>query len=462
MKKNSEKIFFYSVVSFAILLRFFLSLVNYDANDDHHEVAVKILEAGRLLNVTDCWQCYHPKLYHLTVAGVFKVFAITDVKTQIITAQMVNFMISLLLLRYLWLFIIKQDWNNKIKLFTFSFIALNPALIAINSMATNDTFVIFFSTLLIYYLWLYLKTPNLKYGILIILLILLSALSKATGIGIFLIAVLILSMKIFTDRDNKPLLFLHLKIVSALIILFMLIIPFAGTYYENYKVKDGDFTSNQVKSPPPHFFERTYDSRPGVISVADAYFTFRFFNLMQNPTITNGESYFMSRTSLWTQLYARTFFMHYEQHPAAWRSVDPLLLTIGRILLLLGLLPIALIIMSLIKHLVSFIKDLLPLKKNALLPDHVFLFFLVFILLSLTHRTYNYRDFAVMKSIYVFPVLISFIFYFGRGLNFLSEKIQQNRIALLSLYSTMTLLFIFSILEVIYLIGQLLPHFLNT
>ena len=65
--------------------------------------------------------------------------------------------------------------------------------------------------------------------------------------------------------------------------------------------------TNQPASPLPHLIEKTNPTRPGLTSVVDGLLTFRYVDLLRHPRNTQGRRvYPRHRTSVWTQVYART------------------------------------------------------------------------------------------------------------------------------------------------------------
>jgi hypothetical protein len=58
-----------AVAGLGLGLRLALALINRQANDNHLEVATRILATGKLPIKGECFECYQPKLYHLLLAG---------------------------------------------------------------------------------------------------------------------------------------------------------------------------------------------------------------------------------------------------------------------------------------------------------------------------------------------------------------------------------------------------------
>src|SRR5438874_1051030 len=108
----------------AITLRISLALVNQEANDNHIEVIQRILQ-GNPIKYDSCWECYQPKLYHLTVAFFTSVFSMHPISRIIIFSQLLNVIVGIGTLFFLYFFIKAQKVSGMIKELTFAFVALN-------------------------------------------------------------------------------------------------------------------------------------------------------------------------------------------------------------------------------------------------------------------------------------------------------------------------------------------------
>ena len=125
-----------------------------------------------------------------------------------------------------------------------------------------------------------------------------------------------------------------------------------GNYFQRWKATGTLTAVNFEKRPVPGFFERSYDLRPGVISIFDSYMTFRFIDLVKNPYITNGiELIPFHRSSLWSQVYGRIHFAYFDQH--VWTRYDYSTKVLGSFLMIAGLFPTILLVMGSLYRLVT-------------------------------------------------------------------------------------------------------------
>src|SRR4030042_3829741 len=90
MKRKTYKIIIFLIFFSAVFLRIFLGSVNIDANDDHLEVIKIIYKQNIIPTESDCFECYHPKLYHYLTAEFWKILKIEDPRIQIWAAIMIN------------------------------------------------------------------------------------------------------------------------------------------------------------------------------------------------------------------------------------------------------------------------------------------------------------------------------------------------------------------------------------
>lgn len=442
------------------ILRIALSFVNFQANDNHFAV-IKIIEnENRLPTRDDGSECFQPKLYHLFVAAIFKACPFKNQRFQIRLAQFINCLMGMMTIYIVFLFLNSQPLTNKVRLICFSFVALNPKLIGINGQATNDSFVIFFATATIYFSYLFFTINSLKYFLYMTIFSIFAALSKGNGLVLFPAIFLIFSLKILkntisTSEFKKNLLVCQLIFSFA----YLIVVPLLGQYWHNYFRYDNPFVIGIDKSPALRSFKDGYVSRPGVTSIANSYFTFRFFDLIKHPTITNDPKvYPLHRTSLWSQLYGRTHFVFFDMWPPSWQTENPIILNIGRTIFVLALLPTLFLVFGVIKEVILWISAIAKCKFDFIQNSNDWIFgiylfgYLSFIIL----HTFRYRDFSNMKAIYVFPALLSVIFLFSREIDRIYKVSRRLKIFLNSLFG---LLLFFYFLSSAALIYKLLKYF---
>src|SRR4051812_6801284 len=78
------------IVLLAMGLRFWLAWVNFEANDHHLPVVRVIVEQHRMPEKDELWEAFQPKLYHVTVATLWKAGNLTSPEARIRAANLVN------------------------------------------------------------------------------------------------------------------------------------------------------------------------------------------------------------------------------------------------------------------------------------------------------------------------------------------------------------------------------------
>lgn len=449
---NRSRIIISAIFIISLSLRLVLSLLNRQANDDHLEVINWIVDKHEIPTVENCSEGFQPKIYYLINAGAISLLGIEKRDNRIVCAQLINFIFSFFILLFLWLLVNRQNTSYNIKLLSFALIAFNPCLVGINVQVTNDTLVILAGVLSIYYADLFFREKKMRAGGWMILFTILAAVTKGTGLFIMFALVTVFLLKLIAcNRETRKIFF---RVLIFLLLGYSLIVPFAGGYYNTYKQHQTIFVNQHPnKDPHPLFFKQTYPARPGITSIVHGYFTFRYFDMIRTPYITNADKHYpLHRTSLWSQLYGRTFFMHFDQWPVSWVTQNPSIIATGRLLIILGIFPFIFFITGLLKTTFSFFQ-----KKAKDWPhyfakthDWIFLVFILWFLAFIVKYTYDYRDFSTMKSIFLFPVLPAFVKFFIDGFALINSK-TLNKLLLF----VVAVLVLASIYDIAFLILQL-------
>ena len=428
------------------------------SNDNHLEVSQLIIVKGHTPEYTDCWQCYHPKFYHQTVAKFWTWFEITSKENRIIFAQLINAFAGIFTLCICLVFILGQPFNRMVQLFSFSMVALNPRFIAIHAQASNDAFLIFFGTLMIYGLYQFLKKTSLKFFLIILVASIFAGVTKGNSFVLMSGVVVVLLFKMASIQAFTREIYLG----SLLVFVGMnfLFVGYFGGYYDNYQKHGHPFQYNTPVSELPDFWKETDFRRPGVKSIASGYFTFRFFDMMKNPMITNeyGDNYPLHRTSVWSQLYGRSHFIYFDNWPAGkWQSNDPMMMNVGRGALILALFPSILFLIGFFKDLKIWWKLFTKKSFNFLNENSNWMFsifnvgFLAFIILF----TAVGRDYSFMKVIYLFPGVLAAMIPFLKGFDWGFNFLKKSKIGISIFQMSIFTLLILYLIPIFNLIGKL-------
>jgi hypothetical protein len=401
------RLLFLLVLVVSVGLRLALTLVNRDANDSHEEVVDRILASGRLPVGGECWECAQPKLYHATVAGLIKAIGPLGHEAHILIAQGLNCAAGILTIVLIWQLLLRLSAvGARARLLSFSLVALNPKLIGISSQATNDAFAILFSTLALCGVHHYLQRRRLGHLVLAALAVSLAIASKTNSWPIFAASlVALLAHAAFGAGRRGVLVALGwLLLVPALVLLNPL-----SQYLRNVRERGTPVLNNISTQPLPHFFQQTETSaRAGVLSIRDGFLTFKFSSLLRHPSIENERTPYSShRTSLWTQLYGRMYSVTFDNWPPSWGSTGSGNFPLLRAIFVLALLPAAVLMLGGVAQAFWFSGSLLRRDRAAAAAQHFGLFPLALFgsLAFVALYALLYRDFAVMKAIFVFPAL---------------------------------------------------------
>jgi len=419
----------------ACSLRIGLALVNNgEANDNHFRVSYIILTENRIPQRNECEECYHPKLFHVTVAKLWRLLWKQEkvIRDLVTNAQLLNALTGIGTIVLLWIFIHCLPIGTNAKIFSFSLIALNTELIGINAQITNDTFAIFFTTIAMYCLFRYVSQGKVFFLVIMTLSATLAALSKGNALVFFAATVLILLLRILVQGKSRW----QMKggYIVPLLIFVTIFLGVAGTMggYFQKQSGQGGLEINVTKDPLPPLAgtDNYHFRRLGVTSILNSYFTFRFIDLLKHPRITNGFPAVPGhRTSLWTQLYGRTHFIYFADNPTGlWQADSESILNCGRVIFVLALFPTVLLCWGLLKRAYFWGRALVSWKWNFITQEAFWIFdvFMFSYILFIIVFTLQYRDFCSMKSIYIYPALLAAGYFLAIELNNFYEKFNNR------------------------------------
>lgn len=445
---TSKSNFYAWILGISSLLIFALATLNGGyANDDHFTVIELIARFGELPRSTQCWQCYHPKLYHLMVATFWNLFGIESDWAKHISAQMFSAVFGVGSLFLMMKFIRTLPFAEYLKLLVFAFIAFNPRFIAISGQATNDAFIIFLGTLNLYALLQVYRKPNLLYSALIIVSLVLGSMAKL-NFGVYFIGSVIALVLLSILRKNYSLSLRngYLGTVVIGILFSATTFFFFNGYARDYRESGKLFTYNTPTYELPHLYlpENTYI--PGILSVYSGFFKFHYIDLIKNPHLSyTGKIRQKHMHSHFSQVYGRFYFLGFDNWPHEWRTDSRFITFIGKVSLAVGIVPTLILFIGIFLGIRQLFRD--PWSEN---PMWIYALYIAGyigfgVLFSLIGRT-----FVFMKAIYIFPGLLATIVPFLTGNYWISKWIPQKLI--IGFYIT---LFVLYLIPVIHLLGQL-------
>jgi hypothetical protein len=404
-----------------------LVVFNRDSNDDHFAVIQLILKINRLPEKADCWECYQPKLFHYTAAKFLQLTGQenSNPSSMILAVEMLNYVAGLITILVIGLFLDRlSDKNGLLKVIAFGMVAFNPSLIGISAQATNDTFAILFSTLALFYTYSFLQKKRLV-AFLLMLLFTILGISSKTNVWIIAIAIFIVLLVKAWMGNQERLQMLRLADLFGLATLVLSVLNPLNQYISNVHEYGSPILLNIYRQPMPDFFVQTTAYRPGILSIQDGFFTFKFGDLLRYPRNEIGDVYPPTRTSLWTLLYAQANSVHFDNWLTSWSTTGEQGFALSRAIYILALVPTLLLLAGAAIEIFLFLKSLVKRDQILAAETHfgltalTFTGFIIFIILY----ALEYRDFSVMKEIFLYPALITFPLLFMQAGEWLSARL---------------------------------------
>jgi hypothetical protein len=455
------------VFLFGALLRVALALVNLEANDNHLEVIIPIADENRIPGREEIeGEGFQPKLYHVTVAAVWKTFSVSSLPIRTRAAQLVSCAAGIATLWLALMFLKSHAWGSpKVGCLSFALVALNPGLIGINAQATNDSFVILFANLALYSGYHFFEKRRVRDFIGMTTASILAPLSKGNGLVVCMAILIVFAIALLRERSGEARTRGQTLLYGSIFVVgFVLVVPRAGLYWEHYRRYGSPFVNPILPAPFPNAFEKTFVYKPGVTSIMDSLVTFRLYDLLRNPvSTTDGEKYPLHRTSLWSQLYGRAHFAHFDAWPPSWRlpndggqRVASLVQNLGRLIFLAALFPTMLLLVATWKRNVSTVRWFAGVKgSHASLGDWLLYLSVLGYLAFIVVYSLRYRDYAVMKAIFILPGLLGFLMLFARECDAFYKRFTDKKVVRLSADMILLSLLFFYTVDILVLIGQL-------
>jgi hypothetical protein len=460
-KQKRILLFFFIIFLISAGLRTGMVRFNRQSNDLHMEVIKSILLTNQLPEKPDCFECFQPKLFHYTAAMFLRLTGMENLNDRgvIFGAELVDYVAGLITIIIIGLFLYRLPVKyDVLKILAYGLVALNPKLIGINSQATNDTFAILFSTLALFCTFLYLKKSKPITFIFIVLFTIL-AISSKTNCWVTAIAIFIsLLINIWMDKERRWK-SIYIPFTFALATVILSILNPLNQYIVNTQKYGSPILMNLDVQPTPDFIIQSPTSYPGVLSIEDGYFTFKFYDLLVYPRIENGYGgYPPHRTSLWTQLYGRAYSVHFDNWPKDWSTSGEDGFPLSRAIFSLALLPTILLLVGFVME--SFLTIKAFFKQDAILASdsHFGLAGVAFIgyILFVIFYTLEYREYQTMKAIFIYPAIITFPLFFLRSGDAIFDRISKRfnwiKICIVAMIVVLLILFCTDIITMIRLI----------
>ncbi len=430
-QERSLKVLFRAVFVIAVVLRLMLLAVNREANDPHEAVANIILDSQSLPTREDCWECFQPKLFHVVFAAGIKAIGWEHQAAyrQNIIGQTINFLLAGVHLIVIWIFIKELPFGSmRLKIPAFALLALNPALIGINSQATNDTFVILFSTLALFYTYRFFQQRRSSKLVFAGLFSLLSVSSKTNGWVTVCAIAIALAIQQWAQMKEEGRRNILLPVIFLIAVALLSVVNPLNQYVVNWQMYGSPVLLNIEPEPLPPFWGKPSGPANGIWYIGDGFFTFKFLSLLRHPRLDiDSPEYLPHQTSFWTILYGRAHSVNFDNALPSWSTSDTTLFALTRSMFVLALLPTLALFFGAILEMMMFMKGVWQ-RNGSLLRAKAFgLFAFAFWGYVLFEMLYalEYRSITVIKSIFIYPAMLSFPYMFLRWLEYVGARFSR-------------------------------------
>lgn len=421
-KLRPKTSYFLIVFTLCMVPRILLLLVNKECNDDHMTPILLWQEKGEFPETHDCWECFQPPFFYFVVKTLGSPFNIKTWQEWYTFIQIFNLFFVTGTLWLLLKLIESLKLSKWLRISLMLFWGMNPELISIGALATNDTVLIFFGFIISYLFVKHWNKPLIKYELPLVLGIAFLGITKGNALVFFIALVTLFGLEFIRTRVW------NLKIISrqALGVLFIFLFTgYFGKFFEKHQKLGDPFTINQLKQNSPNIFteDTLYDGRKGVTTVFNSYYKLQFASLLEMPYNLNSSTFYpIHRTSFWGQIFGQFSNYTFERYPASWVSENNDNFNFTRVNYLLHLPLFLFFIYTLVLYLYHQYQKPLNSDIVHLLLIFAFTFFVA-------RYSYIYRDFSNMKVIFIYPVLFSIITIFSRNLKLI--KFQNLTIFIL-------------------------------
>jgi len=462
MQKNRIYQFLYlAIFLISCGLRLALVAFNREANDPHEQVAKLILQSNQLPLKNDCWECFQPKLYHYVFAKTLQVLQLENNPgyQQNLVGEAINFFAGIMCLVVVGLFVKNAPFKEeRLKLLAFGLVALNPALIGISSQATNDSFVILFSSLALYFTYKYFRQQKLTLLIPILVFVLLGISSKTNGWVTVIAISMAFLIKAWVENERRTH-HLLLAIGFPIVVILLSILNPLNQYIVNYKQFGSPILVNIDQKPLPPFLGMTPAGQSGIWYIQDGFFTFKFVDLIQHPRIEYPPRNIPPfQGSFWTLIYGRANSVFFDNSVPSWSTSGTALFPLAQGIFILALLPTLLLSIGTALETYWMLKSVIkrdPVSAGKTSFGLFVIAFLGYVFFEILY-TLEYRSLTVIKPIFIYPALLSFPWLFLRIGDKLSAYLTKGKRWLIYLFEgACAVLFILYITDVSTLIVQL-------
>jgi hypothetical protein len=299
--------------------------------------------------------------------------------------------------------------------------SLNPALISASIQATNDAFVILFTTLALVGGYRFLRDYRQPAFVAMTSGVVLACLSKGNG----LVAAIAVSL-VFVAATWRPVVARTATVSFAAVFVLVVgtLVPTVGGYVSRHRVMGSAFAINQEPLEAPDFLLESAHRRPGITSIVSGFLTFPLGSMLETPLLeipyprADGPDYPRHRMSMWSLLYGTGNSVQYAYYPVAWRAPQATAEWLVRSVVVLALLPTIALAVGVVRGAAQLVRQVFAAVRpmdwhGDLLLALSAVGYLGFVALYGS----RYRDFATMKAMFVCPGAVAYLVSFARELD---------------------------------------------
>lgn len=418
---------------FAGFVRLVPSLYNVQSNDDHLEVMHR-MNQGLSTRVGDCWQCYHPKLYHQMGRTLLNLTGTTNPGDQFRYLNLLNSALGLLGLALVWKILGLGGIAWWPRYLVLALLAFNGLIVRTHTMATNETLVGVFALAAFWQLtrlWR-LRTPWA--GSWALIFCILAVLTKGSGLVVSLAVLLGLLAFLFVHRKVPALRNPVLWSLLAFCLLLPTSMASLGSYKDNFEDRGSILSVNSPTVEFPHLWKPSLEEKAGVISLSHFLLRLELWDLLEHPFLIHGlhREYPSHRANFWATVYAEFWYSRYPWFPGSNVATDPHMIAMSRFFYLSGLLPTMVLVLG--WWLLSY-KLVRRTWLNPKKPLQVLLYWRQWLpwmiatgfLTMLLKFSFDYRAYNFVKTMYMLPGIIGFAWLCAKGLTWLLHKLQNKQ-----------------------------------
>ncbi|MDC0303842.1 hypothetical protein OAL15_02400 [Flavobacteriales bacterium] len=410
------------------IFRLTINLCNVPNNsfDDYLEVIVLFANnVGERPLPWECWQCYQPPLYFLITGVVFELssWLTGSDYTAWEIVQLLSALFSIGTLVVVWKTItLNSKEVSNYHLVALSLIVVFPRDLYTSAMISSDSMLVFSVSTAIFFFLKWNQYSRIKYLTLMCAFVIMSALTKQHGLITLILPLTVLTKSfVCTWRQRQT-----ISPVSALIASGTIVISGLDEFWRC--MKTGILlVSNQ------DYFDYASNQPPGKVEFVE-FFSFRLLDLIAEPLLNE-----KTCSSFWTVLFANTWY-DYE-----WRYVlenHQLTELIGAVNYVFGAM------VSLV-----FIYGIYHALKGNLIHSYAHFTLVVIGLLFLfvpMVQTLRFPYFSSMKSLFLIPGVVVFIWFFYLSVQRL-KVIERNKVS----FSIISLMLVIGILHLAFICTNL-------